>query len=72
MPADVFATRPIDAKMAQYCVNDIIHLPDLHALYLRRITVGWLAMAAEESARRVAEARSPGYEPRSPTKKLGS
>ena len=37
MPADVFAARPIDVKTAQYCVNDVIHLPDLHALYLRRI-----------------------------------
>ncbi len=71
MPADVFATRPIDAKTAQYCVNDVIHLPDLHALYLRRIKGDWLAMATEESARRVAEAHSPGYEPQSPTKKLG-
>ena len=51
MSADVFATRPIDAKTAQYCVNDVIHLPDLHALYLRRITVDWLAVATEESAR---------------------
>jgi len=71
MPADVFATRPIDAKTAQYCVNDVIHLPDLHALYLRRIEGDWLAMAMEESARRGAEAHSPGYEPQSPTKKLG-
>ena len=70
MPPDVFATRPIDAKTAQYCVNNVIHLPDLHALYLRRITVDWLAMATEESARRVAEAYSPGYEPQSATKKL--
>ncbi len=71
MPADVFVTRPIDAKTAQYCVNDVIHLPDLHALYLRRIQGDWLAMATEESARRVAEAHSQGYESQSPTKKLG-
>jgi hypothetical protein len=36
MPADV-AARPIDAKTVQYCVNGVIHLPNLHALYLRRI-----------------------------------
>ncbi len=71
MPADAFATRPIDAKTAQYCVNDLIHLPDLHALYLRRIKGDWLAMVTEESACRVAEAHSPGYEPQSPTEKLG-
>ena len=66
-----FAARPIHAKTVQYCVNDVIHLPDLHALYLRRIEGDWLARAMEESALRVAEAHSPGYEPQSPTKKLG-
>jgi hypothetical protein len=71
MPADVFAARPIDAKTVQYCVNDVIHLPDLHALYLRRIKGDWLARVMKESALRVAEAYSPGYEPQSPTKKLG-
>jgi len=35
MSTDVFATRPIDAKTVQYCVNDVIRLPDLYALYLR-------------------------------------
>jgi exonuclease 3'-5' domain-containing protein 1 len=71
MPVNVFAARPIDTKTAQYCVNDVIHLPDLHPLYLRRIEGDWLAMAMEESARRVAEAHSLGYKPQSPTKKLG-
>jgi exonuclease 3'-5' domain-containing protein 1 len=71
MPTNVFAARPIDAKTAQYCVNDVMHLPDLHALYLRRIKGDWLTMAMEESARRVADAHSPGYDPQSPTKKLG-
>ena len=71
MAADVFASRPMDAKTPQYCVNDVIHLPDLRALYLSRIDGDWLAKAMEESARRVAEAHSSGYEPQSPTKKLG-
>jgi len=71
MSNDVFAARPIDAKTAQYCVDDVIHLPALHTLYLRRIKGDWLAKVMEESARRVVEAHSPGYEPQSPTKKLG-
>jgi len=71
MPANVFASRPMDAKTVQYCANDVIHLPDLHALYLSRIRSRWLARAKKESARRVAEAHSPGYDPQSPTKKLG-
>jgi exonuclease 3'-5' domain-containing protein 1 len=71
MPTNVFASRPMDAKTIQYCANDVIHLPDLHALYLRRIQGDWLARAMEESARRVTEAHSPGYGSQSPTKKLG-
>ncbi|OBT59871.1 hypothetical protein VE03_10792 [Pseudogymnoascus sp. 23342-1-I1] len=73
MPTNVFATRPIDTKTAQYCVNvnDVIHLPALHDLYLKRIRGDWLSKAMEESRRRVADAYSPGYEPQSPTKKLG-
>jgi exonuclease 3'-5' domain-containing protein 1 len=61
----------MDAKTVQYCANDVIHLPDLHAFYLGRIQRDWLARVMEESARRVVEAHSPGYEPQSPTKKLG-
>jgi len=71
MPANIFASRPMDAKTVRYCANDVIHLPDLHALYLGRIKRNWLARAMKESARRVAEAHSPGYDPQSPTKKLG-
>lgn len=71
MSADVFAARPMGTKTVQYCVNDVTYLPDLHALYSRRIEGDWLARAMEENALRVAEAHSPGYEPQSPTKKLG-
>ena len=71
MSADIFAARPIEDKTAQYCVNDVIHLPELHAVYLKRIAGDWLAKVMEESARRVAEAHSPGYEPQSSSKKLG-
>ena len=71
MPADVFANRPMDVETVQYCVNDVVHLPDLHALYLRRIADDWLDKATTESARRVAEAHSSKYDPQAPTKKLG-
>jgi hypothetical protein len=37
MAANVFAFRLIDAKIVQDCANDVIYLPDLHALYLKRI-----------------------------------
>lgn len=71
MPTNIFSTRPVAAKTAQYCVNDVIHLPKLHALYLTRVDGNWFTRAMEESERRVAEAHSPGYDPQSPTKRLG-
>lgn len=71
MPTNIFAIRPVEVKTAQYCTNDVIHLPDLHALYLKRISAGWLARAKEESSRRVGEAHSPTYETRSATRTLG-
>ena len=71
MPNNVFTARPMDDKTVQYCVNDVIHLPELHALYLARMQGDWLARAMEESARRVVDAHSSGYEPQSPAKKLG-
>ncbi len=71
MPANIFASRPMDEKTIHYCANDVVHLPDLHALYLKRMRGDWLHKAMEESTRRVAEAHSPGYDPESLTKKLG-
>jgi exonuclease 3'-5' domain-containing protein 1 len=43
MAANVFASPPMDAKTVQYCANDVLYLPDLHALYLKRIQGDWLA-----------------------------
>jgi len=71
MPANVFASRPMDAKTVQYCANDVIHLPDLHDLYWSRMQSDWRARAMEESARRVVEAHSRWYDPQSPAKRLG-
>lgn len=71
MSTNVFTTRPVEAKTVQYCTNDVIYLPDLHAIYLRRISDDWLAKAKEESSRRVSEAHSLAYEPQSPMKTLG-
>ncbi|KAJ9138209.1 3-5 exonuclease [Pleurostoma richardsiae] len=71
MATDIFSTRPMDSKTTQYCVNDVIHLPALHALYLKGIGRDSLLRVKEESARRVDEAHSPGYEPLSRNKTLG-
>ena len=71
MPTNIFAARPVADKTLQYCVNDVIHLPRLHDVYARRISSEWLAKAKVEALNRLAEARSPTYDPQSPTKALG-
>ncbi|KAK5995647.1 hypothetical protein PT974_04063 [Cladobotryum mycophilum] len=68
---DLFAIRPMEAKTIEYCTNDVVHLPALHKLYRGRLDRLWLSRVKEESAQRVREAHSPGYEPRSPSKTLG-
>ncbi|OTB17086.1 hypothetical protein K445DRAFT_288162 [Daldinia sp. EC12] len=71
MPDDIFARRPLDTKTIQYCANDVVHLPALHQTYARRIDSQWMRKVMDESARRVADACSPTYEPQSETKKFG-
>lgn len=71
MPNDVFARRPLDAGTVQYCVNDVVHLPALRDLYAARIDSQWMEKVMDESARRVAGACDPAYEPQSEAKKLG-
>lgn len=68
MSQDVFSTRPLDPKTLLYCINDVVHLPALQKYYMQRITPDWLAKARRESNLRIADARSPGYQPQSPDK----
>ncbi|KAI1084768.1 ribonuclease H-like domain-containing protein [Whalleya microplaca] len=70
-PNDIFARRPMDAKTMQYCVNDVIYLPQLRDIYTKRIDGQWMEKAMIESARRVVTACGPAYEPHSEMKKLG-
>jgi hypothetical protein len=69
MPADVF-NRPADRCQDSSILRQRRY-SSAGPLYLRRIGGDWLAMAMEESVRRAADAHSPGYDPQSPTKKLG-
>ncbi|KAI7778034.1 hypothetical protein LA080_002671 [Diaporthe eres] len=63
MSQDIFSTRPLASGTLVYCVNEVVHLPALQKYYMQRITPEWLAWAREGSHRRVADTRSPGYEP---------
>jgi exonuclease 3'-5' domain-containing protein 1 len=71
MAAGIFAVRPLAEKTAQYCVNDVLYLPQLHRLYLKRMDQSWFAKVVNESARRVADAHSPNYKTHGPQKILG-
>lgn len=68
MSQDIFSRRPLPSNTLQYCINDVVHLPALQKYYMQRITPDWLAKAREESCRRLADACSPGYQPKSPDK----
>ncbi|KAH7311520.1 ribonuclease H-like domain-containing protein [Stachybotrys elegans] len=71
MARDIFSCRPLDPKVMQYCVNDVVYLPALHDIYTRHLDRQSLEQVKYESARRVALARDPAYNPESEMKKLG-
>ncbi|KFA60417.1 hypothetical protein S40285_09017 [Stachybotrys chlorohalonatus IBT 40285] len=71
MANDIFSRRPLDSKVVQYCVNDVVYLPALHETYAKRIDSQWMKKAMDESGRRVVEACGPAYKPQSEMKKLG-
>lgn len=72
MSTNIFAMRPMEEKTVQYCVNDLVHLPALRALYLSRVTGDWAAKVQDATKNRLLEVRSPRYQPQSEDKKFGS
>lgn len=68
---DVFARRPVDESVMQYCVTAVTYLPALRDTYTKRIDVQWMEKATAESARRVDDACAPTYEPQSEKTNLG-
>jgi len=68
----MFDARPMEAKTVEYCVGDVVLMPALHAVYLRRIAVGWLSQVVLESSRRVDEAVFPSPRGRFRAKTVGS
>ncbi|KAK4175425.1 ribonuclease H-like domain-containing protein [Triangularia setosa] len=61
----IFSVRPMDQETLQYCVGDVQYLPLLKEVYMKRpvYRAQWLEKLKEESANRVQEAHSSGYEP---------
>ncbi|KAK4209013.1 hypothetical protein QBC37DRAFT_60080 [Rhypophila decipiens] len=68
--SDIFARRPLDTKIIDYCVGDVVHLPALFDVYDKRINPVWRQKGMEESAKRVEEACSPGYQPNGMSKRF--
>ncbi|KAK7733121.1 hypothetical protein SLS53_008309 [Cytospora paraplurivora] len=65
LSTDVFSKRPLATKTIQYCINDVEKLPDLRAVYMKKLTSAWLDKVEVETRRRLTVARSPGWVPQS-------
>lgn len=68
MDNDIFSVRPLEAKIIDYCINDVLHLPDLHDIYLNRLQMqypGWIKKVADETNCRVRLSRCANYNPQS-------
>jgi exonuclease 3'-5' domain-containing protein 1 len=52
---DPFYYRPVPFRSLLYCVNDVYHLPELHAVYLAHLSEEFIADARERSVRRVKQ-----------------
>ncbi|KAE9961965.1 hypothetical protein BLS_001072 [Venturia inaequalis] len=71
MSTNVFAKRPMDDETVRYCVNDLVHLPALRALYLSRLEGGWAAQVEDATKNRLRKAQSSRYKPQSEDKRFG-
>lgn len=65
------SARPLDKETVLSCTRGVLHLRGLRDVYMRRISIAWLAKVRYESAQRVIEAQSDDYEPQSPRKIKG-
>lgn len=60
------AAETLESESLLSCARGVLHLRGLRDVYMRRISIAWLAKVRDESARRVYEAQSQDYEPQSP------
>ena len=67
----VFNERPLKEGIRAYCVQDVLLLPKLHAVYWGRLGPVWRGKVEEETERRVEESKTVWYEPNGPHKALG-
>ncbi|CAI9638036.1 unnamed protein product [Alternaria burnsii] len=68
----VFEERPLSKAIKDYCVQDVVHMPQIWNLYNAKMEDGgfWQTMALEAAARRVEESHQMGYQPNGPRKRF--
>lgn len=71
LPTTAFRLRPLDDDTIAFCANSIRYLPQLHTIYLDRITSEWIPKVKVETYRRLDAALGPRFDPQSPSKALG-
>jgi exonuclease 3'-5' domain-containing protein 1 len=59
---DVFKERPLNPIVQEYCVQDVVHMPELWRVYHMKMDEFWVVMVKEASDARVAESQSATYQ----------
>jgi exonuclease 3'-5' domain-containing protein 1 len=54
---EIHPTRPLSANTIKYCVNEVLHLPELHRIYLRRLDRSSKNMLPVDAEKRVLESQ---------------
>ncbi|WYZ46846.1 hypothetical protein EsH8_IX_001071 [Colletotrichum jinshuiense] len=68
---EVFNSRPMNAAIELYCINDVQYLPQLREVFWRRLDTAWRRKVTDETEKRVLSSQSVLYEPQSESKKFG-
>ncbi|MCJ1317361.1 hypothetical protein MMC15_002684 [Xylographa vitiligo] len=66
----VLNVRPMRPDIIAYCVNDVVYLPILWAIYSRKISEEWASRVQIETCNRLIISRSISYDPHSKNKAL--
>ena len=54
----VFDRRPLDAEVAKYCVQDVLHMPGLYDVFKVRLDASWKLKVKTETTARIALSQS--------------
>jgi exonuclease 3'-5' domain-containing protein 1 len=68
---EVFNIRPLPPLLVNYCVNDVVLLPQLRQIYWSQLSDGWKKAVVEETKNRIKESQAAAYNPNCPDKKYG-